>query len=127
MNDTPDDLEFIARYAADAARRAADEGRHDDAESMRARRVAAIRARAADVLREQIDEQWGGLTDYDRSRTFDPSEVVRRGRLMAEIGGLYRALEAVENSPIEPPPVGRLEYCALLVVSDAVRAARSDR
>ena len=49
MNDTPDDLEFIARYAADAARRAADEGRHDDAESRRARRVAAIRARAADA------------------------------------------------------------------------------
>lgn len=127
MNDTPDDLEFIARYAAEAARRAAEEGRHDDAKSMRARRVAAIRARAADVLREQIKEQRRCFSDYDRSRPIDPFEVARRARLMAEIGGLYRALDAVENSPIEPPPVGRLEYCALLVVSDAVQAARQDR
>lgn len=127
MNDTPDDLEFIARYASDAARRAAAEGRHDDAESMRARRAAAIRARAADVLREQIEEQHRCFNDYDLSRMFDPLEVVRRRRLITEIRGLYRALDAVENSPIEPPPVGRLEYCALLVVSDAVQAARQAR
>jgi len=40
-NDSEDDLVFAERYARDAARRAALEGRDDDAESMRERARAA--------------------------------------------------------------------------------------
>lgn len=144
MNDTPDDLEFIARYAGDAARRAADEGRHDDAESMRARRVAAIRALAADVLRKQIEKNSRYFDTYVRGEPLDPLAaddveaarrallaarfgVEKRALLVAEIDALYRALDAVEGDSIKLPKGSNPKWVALSLAADAADAARSDR